>query len=96
MAAPDVLERVAGILAEWFEVDSAKIRQDASLVADLGLDSLDIVDLVVALEKEFGFKVVRAQDEPAMRQMRTLADVVAFVNGKTQKTQETRKAQEEG
>ena len=89
----NVLERINGVLVEWFEVSPDKIRQDALLAADLGLDSLDIVDLVVALEKEFGFKVVRAQDEPLMRQLRTLSDVVAFVSGKTQ---ETRKTQEEG
>jgi len=85
---PDVLERVEGILTEWFEVPPDKLRQDAWLAADLGLDSLDIVDLVVALEKEFGFKVVRSQDEPLMRQMRTLADVVAFVRGKTREMRE--------
>ena len=91
----NVLERIGAVLVDWFEVNPEKIRQDAQLAADLGLDSLDIVDLVVALEKEFGFKVVRAQDEPLMRQLRTLSDVVAFVSGKTQKTQETRETQEE-
>ena len=55
---------------------------EADLNADLGLDSLDTVDLVVALEKEFGFKVNRAVDEGIIRETRTLQQIYAFIQEK--------------
>lgn len=61
------------ILVEEFELAEPDLTADANLYADLGLDSLDSVDLVVALEKEFGFKVNRAVDEEKIRQVRVLA-----------------------
>lgn len=77
------IEGVREVLAEEFELDEAALRPDANLYEDLGLDSLDSVDLVVALEKKFGFKVVRAQDEQTIRAIRTIEDICDFVRAKT-------------
>ena len=49
-----VRERVIEIVAEQLGVDKTKIKPDASFVDDLGADSLDTVELVMALEEEFG------------------------------------------
>ncbi|MBN1867126.1 acyl carrier protein [Candidatus Sumerlaeota bacterium] len=78
----ELLERVKGLLAEEFELNGADLRADSTLYEQLGLDSLDSVDLVAALEKEFGFKVVRVTDEETIRAIRTVSDVCDFVEHK--------------
>ena len=79
-----VVGRTHKILVEEFELTEPDLTAEANLYADLGLDSLDSVDLVVALEKEFGFKVNRAVDEEKIRQVRSLRDLYAFVHEKIQ------------
>jgi acyl carrier protein len=59
------------ILEEDFEIDAALLKPEASLRDDLDLDSLDGVDLIVAIEKEFHFRV----DEEEARSIRTLNDI---------------------
>ncbi len=63
-------------LVDEFELDPALIRPEARLREDLGLDSLDGVDLIVALEKACVVQI--AEDEA--RQMRTVGDVYAFID----------------
>ncbi len=82
MEEHDIKNRVHTILIEEFEIDEHKIDADATLFESLGLDSLDSVDLVVALEKEFGFKVVRSKDEETIRSIRQVKDVYDFVEHK--------------
>ncbi len=69
------LEEIATILdkimEESFEIDPSLLKPEASLVEDLELDSLDAVDLIVAIEKKFG---VRVNEEDA-RSLRTLGDI---------------------
>jgi acyl carrier protein len=48
---------VTNFLVEDMEIDEAKIHDEAKLKEDLGLDSLDFVDIVVIIEKTFGFKI---------------------------------------
>jgi len=64
------------ILEEDFEIDSALLKPEASLRDDLDLDSLDGVDLVVAIEKKFRFRV----DEEDARSIRTLNDIYESVD----------------
>lgn len=82
MTDQEIFEKIKQVLEKWFEVDPESIDLQSSVRDDIELDSLDTVDFVVALEKEFGFKIVRSQDEPAMRKFRSLADVVDFVKYK--------------
>ena len=84
MTEPEFIDRVKSVLIEEFELDGAALHPDANLYENLGLDSLDSVDLVVALEKEFGFKVVRTVDEERIRAIRTIQDIVDFVVEKTE------------
>ncbi len=73
----DLRARVNRVLADEFELDLNDLRDDANLYEDLGLDSLDAVDMVVALEKEFGLKFT---DEEALRSVRTMHDLYELVS----------------
>ena len=57
MQTEEIIQRINGFLAEEFEVDAEKITPDANLKDTLQLDSLDYIDLVVAIESNFSFKV---------------------------------------
>ena len=72
----EVRQRVVDVLAEEFELDSVRLTPEATLYDDLGLDSLDAVDMVVVLEKAFGVKL---SDEEAVRAVRTMQDLFELI-----------------
>lgn len=72
IAEKDIYQRVNNIFIEEFELEPEQLVPEATLYDDLGLDSLDAVDMVVALEKEFGVKM---KDEESIRSVRTLDDL---------------------
>lgn len=77
MMSDDALrKKVVEVLAEEFELDPAEMGPEATLYDDLGLDSLDAVDMVVVLEKTFGMKL---SDEDALRAIRTMDDLFQFL-----------------
>jgi acyl carrier protein len=76
MTESEVKEIVNGIFIEEFEIPASKITPDAEIFATLGLDSLDIVDLVVALEKAFGVKI---KSRESLQQIRTVDDIHRFI-----------------
>jgi len=82
MTDQEIINKIKDILIEEFEVEEEIIKPDSNMYEELELDSLDSVDLVVALENEFAFKIDRTKDEEALRQMRTLNDAVAFIKQK--------------
>ncbi len=71
-----IRQQVIEVIAEEFELDPAKLTPEATLYDDLGLDSLDAVDLVVALEKAFSIKLA---NEEAVRSVRTMDDLFRLV-----------------
>lgn len=79
MTDKEIVDLVDASLAEEFELDRAAMVPAADIFEELGLDSLDIVDMVIVLEKAFGFKI---RQEGGMQKIRTLGDVHAFVVGK--------------
>lgn len=79
MTNEKIIEMIDTSLAEEFELDIVDLRPEASILTDLGLDSLDRVDMVIVLESAFGFKV---REEEAIRSIRTLGDIHSFVIGK--------------
>jgi acyl carrier protein len=76
MDEADLRLKVVEVLAEEFELDPADMGPEATLYEDLGLDSLDAVDMVVVLEKTFG---TRLTDEEALRSIRTMEDLFQFL-----------------
>lgn len=79
MQRDEIVRRANTMIAREFELDPAKLTAEATLYEDLALDSLDSVDLIAALEREFGVKIDRRRDEAELRAMRRLEDVYAFI-----------------
>ena len=69
-------EQVKGIVAEQLGVKEDEVTNDASFVDDLGADSLDTVELVMALEEEFGMEI---PDEDAEK-ISTVKDAINYIN----------------
>ncbi|MBR6859493.1 MAG: acyl carrier protein [Bacteroidales bacterium] len=53
----EIREKVNAFLVEELEIDESKIAEDARLKEDLGIDSLEVVDVIVLVDQEFGFKM---------------------------------------
>jgi len=73
--ADSIEARVKEIIVNELGVESEKVTDDASFVEDLGADSLDTVELVMAFEEEFGIDI---PDEDA-EQMRTVGEAVSYL-----------------
>ena len=72
-----VQERVKGIIVEQLGVDEEEVTLDASFTDDLGADSLDIVELVMAFEEEFGIEIPDEEAEKITR----VKEAVEYIEG---------------
>jgi len=72
----EVLERVTKIIVDRLGVDESQVTLEASFKEDLGADSLDVVELVMELEDEFGMEI---SDEDA-ENIGTVGDAVNYIN----------------
>ena len=72
----DVADRVKKIVLEHLGVEESKVVESASFIDDLGADSLDTVELVMAFEEEFGCEI---PDEDAEKIL-TIKDAIGFIN----------------
>ncbi|MFH1468901.1 MAG: acyl carrier protein [Pseudomonadota bacterium] len=73
----DIVARVKRLIAENLGVNVEEVRPDASFIDDLGADSLDIVELVMAIEKEFDIEI---PDEEA-EEISTVQDAIDYIQG---------------
>ena len=71
----DIAERVQKIVVEHLGVDESKIMENSSFIDDLGADSLDTVELVMAFEEEFGCEI----PDDAAEKILTVGDAVKFL-----------------
>jgi len=71
----DVAERVKKIVVEHLGVEEAKVTEGASFIDDLGADSLDTVELVMAFEEEFGVEI----PDDAAEKILTVKDAISFI-----------------
>lgn len=76
MTRDEIENKLYRAMEEEFEIEPENLTPEAHIKEDLGLDSLDIVDMVVVLEAAFGFKI---QDKAALLKIVTLGDVTAFI-----------------
>ena len=76
MPREEIMATANRVFAESFEIEPERLVPEANIFLDLGLDSLDMVDLVVALQKRFA---VQVRDDERVRAIRTLGDVYAFI-----------------
>jgi len=71
----DVAERVKKIVVEHLGVEAAQVKEEAKFIDDLGADSLDTVELVMAFEEEFGCEI----PDDAAEKILTVKDAVEFI-----------------
>lgn len=75
MAEEDIGERVVTIVSNQLDVEKEKVKPEASFINDLGADSLDIVELVMELEDQFGMQI---PDEDAEK-IRTVGEAIEYI-----------------
>lgn len=71
-------EQVISLVADKLGVDKAEVTPDAVFIDDLGADSLDLVELIMAMEEAFGFEIA---DEEAEK-LRTVGDAINFIKAR--------------
>ncbi len=81
MAEKSIEQRVKEIIVEQLGVNADQVTPEAKFVEDLGADSLDIVELIMALEEEFGSEIPDEQAEKLL----TVGDVVKYIEDLQQK-----------
>ena len=74
----DVLKRVKKIVVEHLDVEAEKVTENASFIDDLGADSLDNVELVMAFEEEFDIEI----PDDAAEHIQTVGDAVKLISEK--------------
>jgi len=72
----EVIDRVKKIIVDQLGIDESKITENSSFVDDLGADSLDIVELIMAFEEEFDIEI---PDEDAEK-MKTIEDAIKYLS----------------
>ena len=75
-----VFEKVKDILVAQLDVEEEKVTMEASIIDDLGADSLDLVDLVMSLEEEFDVEIPDDQVE----NIKTVGDIVKYIEDNAQ------------
>ena len=70
-----VFEKLRSLLAQQLEISEDKITMDTNIIDDLGADSLDVVELIMSLEDEYGIVIT----DEAVRELYTVREVVEFV-----------------
>ena len=73
-----MLDKIKNIVVEQLMVDADQVTEDASFVDDLGADSLDTVELIMAFEEEFDIEI---PDEDAQK-IKTVKDVIEYIESK--------------
>ncbi len=76
MTEEEIEKKVNEVFEESFEISPDRLKPEMQIFDDLGLDSLDIVDLIVALQKKFK---VQIRDDERVRQIRKLEDIYRFI-----------------
>ena len=79
MTMEDIFKTMQDLIAEQFAIDADEISMDSSFVDDLGADSVDLVELVMAMEEEFNVSEI---DEDDLTGLKTVGDCVRYLYNK--------------
>ncbi len=71
----DIFEKLKAIAVDQIGIDEELVKPESDIIKDLGLDSLDIVDMLMSVEETFGVTI----DDGDVAEMKTVADVVRFI-----------------
>ena len=72
-------EKIIEIIANQLSIDKDKINNDSNMSDDFGADSLDIVEMMMSIEEEFGIEI---NDDDA-KEFKVIADLIAYINART-------------
>ena len=72
----EITQRVAALVVDHLGVDAGEVKPEASFIDDLGADSLDIVELVMAFEEEFNVEI----PDDAAEKITTVKDAIDYIN----------------
>ena len=75
----EISNKVKKIVADHLGIDESKVNEESSFIDDLGADSLDTVELVMAFEEEFGSEISDSEAEKIL----TVGDAIKFIESKT-------------
>ncbi len=89
MTKDEIVALTNRVFEESFEIPAEKLTPQARIFDELGLDSLDIVDLIVALQKQFKIQI---REDERVRTIRTLEDVYMFILTLKQESEQARPA----
>ncbi|HEY9847394.1 MAG TPA: acyl carrier protein [Candidatus Caenarcaniphilales bacterium] len=78
MSQEEIFQKVKNIVSEQLGVDASEVKPEASFANDLGADSLDVVELVMALEEEFDVEI----PDEAAEEIATVQDAVDYIDKK--------------
>jgi len=70
-----IFDKLKSLIVEQLSVDEEKVTMEASITEDLGADSLDVVDLISAIEDDFDLEI----PEEAVNNIKTVADIVNYI-----------------
>ena len=79
MTVEEIFKTMQDLIAEQFAIDTDEISMDSSFVDDLGADSVDLVELVMAMEEEFDIGEI---DEEDLASLKTVGDCVRYLSSK--------------
>ena len=82
MSVEDIFQTMRELVAEQFSLEPEEVSMETSFEDDLGADSVDVVELVMAMEEEFELGVTQEED---LKGLKTVGDVVNYVAGKGNK-----------
>ena len=75
MSSEEIFEKIKNIIIEQLQVSETTVTEEASFIDDLGADSLDLVELIMALEEEFGIEIPDSDAEKVV----SVGDVVNYI-----------------
>ena len=70
-----IFEKIRGLICDQLDLDESAVELESAIIEDLGADSLDVVDLIMGIEDEFGIEV----SDEAVENIKTVGDVVRFL-----------------